>query len=886
MKKYLLIGLILFVGGCALWQKHLRKESDSMGTGIEMITLDNGLKVILKPDHRSRVTAVQMWVNVGGADESDDEAGISHVVEHMLFKGTEKRGVGEIAREIESVGGDINAYTSDDETVFHLVVPSSHTDLGLDIISDMIQHSKFDPHEFAKEKEVILEEIRRGKDDPRRTVYQELMKLIYPHHPYGRPVIGYPETVEKFTRDQVYAYYKKWYVPNNMILVVVGDFDPDRVKGEIEDLYKDFKPHPVNHERPQEQYEDRLKVEVIRGDVQKAYLTIGYLTTPLKDRSTVPLDLFADFLAGENNRILNRVLKEEKRLVYFLNSYNYTPKDRGSFVITTYLEPSRITATTGEIARIISQFREEKIPPDMLDLLKNETERDFIFAKETMQGQARDLGSFQLLAGDYRYEKTYLSEIREATPEDVLEAVKNYLKGSRARILVMLPENSSVDPEELKKEIIETWKDSKFSLPSYTIETLDNNLEEIKFDHRMTLLFQHRDSLPTVAVSAVIPGGVAEDPPGKAGLNYILTRMWKKRTRNLPPQQLSNALDRIGGSISITPNRDTIVVTFTFLAHNKEEAFRIFKEILLEPNFTQDDLEEARSDAIAILQSLDNSMWRYTLGKFLSLYYGNFPYGHLLEGKIEDLRKITLDDVKSLYEKLISHKPLITSVVGDVRQKDVIEGLGDIPAMLPPGNYEPDETSPSVVTGKNYVERKDKNQTHILVGFPGTTIDSDDRVILEIVENILSGMGNRLFVDLRDRKSLAYVVSAANVSPMRKGFFLIYLATAPDKTDYAIESMKEEIEKIVKDGFTPKELEDAKRFMIGSLDVALQSNSSFANTYAVNLYYHNDPLFYLHKRELIEKVSLDQVNAIARKYLDLKKADWVIIGKGVPSDVK
>ncbi len=878
MKKFFsAVALLLFIS--CVPHNVKKEELTSMGNSGEVISfkLENGLTVLLKPDHRSKAVAVQMWVKVGGADESDSEAGISHVVEHMLFKGTEKRGVGEIAREVESVGGDINAYTSDDETVFHLVVPSSYTSLGLDIIADMIQHSRFDPEEFSREKEVILEEIRRSRDDPRRRLYEELMKLVYKKHPYGRPVIGYPDIVAKFTRDQVYNHYKKWYVPNNMVLVVVGDFDPVKVKKEIEDLYRDFKPHPVHHSRPEEPYEDSLRVEVVRSDVPKAYLSIAYLTTPLKSRYTVPLDIFSDFLTGENNRILTKLLKDKEKLVYFLNSYDYTPEDRGTFVITAYLEPENVVKVAEEISRTISRYREELIPEDMLDLLKRETERDFIFARETVQGQARDLGSFQLLAGDYRYEKEYLKRIREVTPEEVREAVRSYLKPERARIVVMIPQNSDIEPSVLKSQIEKAWFHGK----GIEKEISGENLGEVeKFTiGGIDLIYRYRDSLPTAAFTAVIPGGIIADPPGKAGLNYVLAHMWSKRSESFSPAQLASELDRIGGSLSINPNRDTITITFTFLSRYMDDALSLFQEILLHPSFVEDDLDEARSDAIAILESLENNMWRYTLGKFLSLYYASHPYGHLVQGKVEDLRKITLEDVKELYHKLISQRPLILSVVGSVDREKVLEGIRDISHDLPPAGVRISYPEPEVITGKTYFERKKKHQTHILLSFPGVSINDRDRIALEVVENILGGMGNRLFVDLRDRKSLAYVVSAANVSPYRRGFFMIYLATAPQKVKIALSSLKEEVEKIVKDGFTDKELEDAKRFMIGSMDVALQSNSSLANTYAINEFYHSDPLFFEKKKKIIESITLKDVNNVAKKYFDLKKADWVIVGE-------
>src|SRR3989338_6988287 len=192
--------------------------------GVFKTKLNNGMTVILEEDHSAKVVAFQMFVRVGSADENEKEAGIAHVFEHMLFKGTEKRKVGQIAGEVEAAGGYINAYTSYDQTVYHLAVASRYFDTGLDIISDAIQHSSFDPNELKKELEVVLEEIRMNEDNPGRTLYKNILSTAFTTHPYKRPVIGFTDTVKSFTREQILNFFKKWYAPNNMTLVIVCDF--------------------------------------------------------------------------------------------------------------------------------------------------------------------------------------------------------------------------------------------------------------------------------------------------------------------------------------------------------------------------------------------------------------------------------------------------------------------------------------------------------------------------------------------------------------------------------------------------------------------------------------------------------------------------------------
>jgi len=214
-----------------------KTEETTDGEQIVKYELDNGLTVILEENHSSPVVAVNTWVKVGSACELEGEYGIAHVHEHMLFKGTKNRGVGEIAKIIESNGGDINAFTSFDETVYFVVIASRFVDTALDVLSDAVGNSLFDQGELDKELEVVLEEIRRGEDSPSRNLSEKLFSTAYEVHPYKRPIIGTSDSVRSFNREKIVNFYKKWYSPENMVLVIVGDFKINEIVPKIEDTF-------------------------------------------------------------------------------------------------------------------------------------------------------------------------------------------------------------------------------------------------------------------------------------------------------------------------------------------------------------------------------------------------------------------------------------------------------------------------------------------------------------------------------------------------------------------------------------------------------------------------------------------------------------------------
>ena len=239
MKKFIVIILVLISSN--VYKENSMSAEIPDKAGISKFVLKNGMTVILQENSSAPVTAVNVWVKTGSTCETEEESGLAHVHEHMLFKGTKKYAVGEIAKTIEGGGGDINAYTSFDETVYYVVSASRFLPSTLDILADVMQNSTFDPTELAKELEVVQEEIRRGEDTPGRVLSQKLFSTAYEKHPYRNPIIGTKESVNSFNRKKVLNFYNKWYTPQNMVLVVVGDFKTKKLKPVIEKTFGKLK---------------------------------------------------------------------------------------------------------------------------------------------------------------------------------------------------------------------------------------------------------------------------------------------------------------------------------------------------------------------------------------------------------------------------------------------------------------------------------------------------------------------------------------------------------------------------------------------------------------------------------------------------------------------
>ena len=396
-----------------------------------LCTLENGLRVAIQEDHFAPVVAIQIWVKAGSADETPDVAGAAHVHEHMLFKGTTSRPVGAIAAEIESSGGSINAFTTADHTVYHIVLASRHFTDGLDILTDAIQNSTFDPHELDKELQVVMEEWKRGEDSPTTRAATELFEVAYKQHPYGRPVIGYRETVEALNRERVVNFYQRWYHPNNMTVVIVGDIDQEEARQEVERLF-DHKPLtdlPVRP-RPPEPAQTELRLSVVDMNVEEFYLYMAFPLPPAEHEDIFALDLLSFIVGGGESSPMVQKLQAEQELVNWITASAYTPADAGLFIVAGALEQEKIQPALEQSLAMLFQYKHNLVSQVELDRARTNLASDFVYRRETVQGQARQLGYFLTVFSDPDYEQRYLQGLAGVTPEDIQRVARQYISAS------------------------------------------------------------------------------------------------------------------------------------------------------------------------------------------------------------------------------------------------------------------------------------------------------------------------------------------------------------------------------------------------------------------------------------------------------------------------
>ncbi|MDH4227714.1 MAG: insulinase family protein [Deltaproteobacteria bacterium] len=868
---------------------------------ITKTKLPNGLTVIIEEDKSAPVVAVQAWVNTGAADEIGDEAGLAHVFEHMLFKGTAKRGVGEIAGEIESAGGDVNAYTSFDNTVYHTTVPARSFSTGLDVIADALQNSAFDPSELDKELKVVLEEISMNEDNPGRLLYKKTLSTAYSKHPYGRPVIGYEDTVSKFTREKVVGFFKKWYTPDNIILVIAGDVDTKTAIEKVTAAFNGFKASPeqgARSERTPEPEQTAPRTVVEYKPINETHLTLAFHIPSVNHKDVYPIDVIQVILGdGVTSRLYKR-LKMDEQLVYGVSAYSMTPKDPGLFLVSLRLDAAKVSqaiiASIGEIERL----KRDGPTPRELEKAKLQLESDFIYQRETMDGKASQLGYYESAAGDLSFEEKYIEGVRSVTAEDVKATLVKYFTAENSTVAAIVPEaqkntldeyfavsktskdkgKKQGDKEALGNALAFAYavagKDTppKTAAPSAVIKE--------KLPNGITLLVMEDHSNETVSVYATVKGGLLYETASNNGIGSFTASMLTRGTLKRSFEDIGRETEDTAASIGGFSGRTTAGLSGTFLSKYFDRGFELFTDVLFNASFPEEEIEKVRKDTVAAIKRDEDYLPGYTFKLLYKDLFSDHPYSMPVKGSIDTVNKFKKKELVDYYKSVYTPGGMVIAVVGDMDSKAFIENarkkLGSFQGRR--SNSAMKGKPVSITAVKTTGAAKDKEQLNIGIGFAGPSMYDRDVYVMTVLNEILSSQGGRLFVELRDKQSLAYAVSSFLVPAPDTGAFGVYIGSAPEKKDAAISGILKELDKAVKDGVTDEEIAKAKRSIVGQFEMGLQGASSMASNMATNAILGFGHEFYKEYPGIIESVTREEILKASKKYITTGKYVISIVG--------
>ena len=405
-------------------------------------TLDNGLRVLLLEDHRSPVVALQLWYRVGSRDERVGLTGLSHYLEHMMFKGTPRYGPRAYSTLVEQQGGEQNAYTTQDVTVYYVNVAADKIDLILDLEADRMRQLTLDSREVEAERKVIIEERRtRSEDDPVGALTEAFHAVAFTAHPYRLPIIGFAGDIERLTAEDLRAWYDTYYQPNNAILVAVGDFQAsellEKVRARFGPIPRGSDPPPVRAAEPEQRGERRVW---LRREAQLPVIFIGYPVPNHRSPDAYALDVLSVILAGGRaSRLYQRLVYRERLALDAGGDYGRLSLDPESFTFYATALPGK---TVEEVERAllaeVEQLQTELVGEEELQRAKNQIEAAFLFGQDSVRTRAGTLGRYELVGG-WRLFQAFLPGVRAVSREDVRAAAQRYFVRDRQTTAILVP---------------------------------------------------------------------------------------------------------------------------------------------------------------------------------------------------------------------------------------------------------------------------------------------------------------------------------------------------------------------------------------------------------------------------------------------------------------
>jgi len=814
--------------------------------------LPNGLTIIVQEDHSAPVASVQAWCATGSIYEDQHlGAGLSHILEHMLFKGTKTRSTNEIAQKIQDVGGYVNAYTSFDRTVFWIDVPKDGVATALDILADAMMNSTLPPAEYQKEQEVIRREFAMGMDDPDRVAGLLLFATAYQRHPYRFPVIGEIEIYNQLTQDQVMQYYRTRYVPNNLTFLVVGDVDAQKVRQRLTEL---FKPYPEKSLQPV--FVPAEPPQLGRREVHQEFstelthLSLAWHIPEVTNPDVPALDLLSTVLGdGRSSRLYRRV-REEAGLAFSISAFSYTPGDPGLFGIDAAVDPKKRDAAEQLALRIVDEVKQAGVTAEELAKAKKIMLSHHLGALTTMRGQASDIGSNWLLTRDLNFSRHYLDAVQKVTLDDIRRVAANYLIENNLTVISLNPNGSLTGKAEAEKPVAAS------------------EVQKFELSNGLRLLVREDPRLPLVAMGAVFRGGLLAETPQTNGITSLMAKVLLKGTKTRTAEQIANEIEAVGGSISSDAGNNTFRVSVDVTKPDMKLGVNLLSDVLINATFPEKAIAREKESQIAAIQQEEEQLTSVARNIMRQALFPQHPYALRSNGSLESVQRLTQKDLVEFRDRYVVAKNGAIYVFGDVKASEVKQLFEQMLGKMKPGALALTDAKPSMPLGKpeTVERRKEKAQGVIMVGFRGASLSSPDRYALELIDEASSDLGSRFFIRIREQMGLAYYVGASQMQGLVPGLFAFYLGTDPQKIEPVKTALLDEIHKLANDGLSPEELARAKKKLIGQQEIANQSNDAFGYHCALDELYGLGFDYYKQLEHDVDAVTLSDIKQVAAKY--------------------
>ncbi len=810
-------------------------------------TLSNGLTLILDPDSTAPVVSAQIWVATGSMHEDAHlGAGISHFLEHMVFKGTRDDDMDTLADTVQAAGGHWNAYTSFDRTVYYIDGPSDSLSVFLRVLTGLVFYPTLPESEFDKEKDVIRREIDMGLDDPDNAASRLLFSTVFIQDPRRHPVIGHRHLFDAIRHEDLIHYHRTRYSPDRCFVVLSGDFDAAEARKMVAALTADCLPSGGR--------EALVAVDPPQMGPRRARETFAVPTsrislawkTPALDHPDAPaFDLLAAILGRGRASRLHRSLREEKELALEISAFSWTgPGREGLLAASADAEPAKRDALIEAILLEVAAVAASALDEDLAKAKRQIAASQFR-SLTTASGRAADLASNWHEARDLDFTRRYLAAIQAVTPADICRVAET-LTDDRLTLTILDP---LAAPAPIRHAKLTRARED------IQVHTLPNGL-------MLALIPDHR--VPLIHFQAAVRGGLPSELPETNGLNQLLASTLAKGTLTRTAHEIALTLESLGASISANTGNNALLIQAAGLAPDFAIIADVFSEVILSPALPSDAMGREKASQLASLEEALQDPLHTGFRALRQAIFSGTGYGLDALGSVESLTALDRPDLSAHHSRLFNASNITLTIAGDFDPVETLAILSEKFSALPAGQKwaAPDS---QLAIGGDFTHHLPKKQAVLTIGFPGVGVSATDRHALAMIQEYASDMAGPLFTRIREELGLAYQVGATQFLGYDAGLFTFYVATSPEQVELARLELLVEIGKIAAAGIPDEAFDRVRSTVLSGLAIQQQSPSSIARNVALDLLFGHPADQHRHLPAIYQALTASQVREIASR---------------------
>ncbi len=852
----------------------------SATSNVHRHVLPNGLRVLIKQRPGVGVVTVLARVGVGYFHEIDRWNGISHVIEHMMFKGTNRRpGKEQVAQEVRALGGSINASTYYEETAYHTTLPKEYLEQAMDIQADTLLNPLIDSDELAKEIEVIIQESRQKRDNPQAMLTESSYELAFDAHRIRRWRIGHDETLRAMRRSDLLEFMQQTYRPANIVLAIVGDIDPNEALGLAEKYWSAMPSGEMHLARgPVEAARRGFRYRRMTADIQQRLFLFSAEAPHELHEDSHALSVLGAVLSDGRSARLYRALKERDNLANTVWAGYEGFADLGVFTLGADARSSDPSAAEEAILREVAKLQKDLVQPEELERVKTRMMSRLLFADEDVYGMARYLSSYEAL-GHYMLAGDDLNRLLSVTDEDVRRVAETYVQPDRLSLLEYVPVSDATPEPSCRTvhELVSSALNSDSQATHQMVREIGiNEPVEIGLDGAATLLTRVRRDIPVVAVHVLFPGGRRNETPENCGITHLMLKSSLKGAGGLSAEEIAYRVESLGSSIGISAGGDYFGYSLRLPADRFAAGLDVLKKVIAEPEFASEEVAKEQQAALGDIRRSRDSMSSRAFELFYTACYGDGAYGLPTLGFEENVPSLTPALVRAWWNHWVTSRTAVIGIAGDIepeQARDLLDGF------LPDTGTPIIAPAPPSLSPNTKVVEAERFQTAAVMGFHGVPVGSEDRPSLDVLSEIASGLAGRFFQAVRGESALAYAVSASHRARQEAGHFVTYTATSPEKEERAREILMAECRMLATERVREEELASAKSAIRGMQLINRQGCSALAGEIALLRLYGlplNATDLYL---SAVQRLTTDDLLASAERYLR-PNAIWSGIVRG------